>query len=98
MFYLDGKGDRETAKRFSGLMADAGRHTRVFPMEPFDGWRGEPHEIQGRLMEIIDYSSEGPASWYRDIAKTTLRLVCEHPEGPPRSSRRGARADGSPGC
>jgi hypothetical protein len=86
VFYLDGKGDRETAERFCGLMADAGRTTRVFPNEPFDGWRGEAHEIQGRLMEIIDYTSEGPAAWYRDVAKTTLRLVCEHPDGPPRSS------------
>jgi hypothetical protein len=86
VFYLDGKGDRDTAERFCGLMADAGRTTRVFPNEPFDGWRGEPHEIQGRLMEIIDYTSEGPAAWYRDVAKTTLRLVCEHPDGPPRSS------------
>ncbi len=87
VFYLDGKGDRDTAERFSGLMADAGRRTRVFPNEPFDGWRGEPHEIQGRLMEIIDYSEEGPAAWYRDVAKTTLRLVCEHPDGPPRTSQ-----------
>jgi helicase HerA-like protein len=86
VFYLDGKGDRDTARRFCGLMADAGRETRVFPVEAFDGWRGEPHEIQGRLMEIIDYSTVGPASWYRDIAKTTLGLVCAHPEGPPRSS------------
>jgi hypothetical protein len=37
-------------------------------------------------MEIIDYSSEGPAAWYRDVAKNVLRLVCGHPEGPPRSS------------
>lgn len=87
VFYLDGKGDRDTARRFCGLMADAGRRTRVFPLEAFDGWRGEPHEIQGRLMEIIDYSTVGPASWYRDIAKTTLGLVCEHPRGPPRSSQ-----------
>jgi hypothetical protein len=86
VFYLDGKGDRDTAERFCGLMADAGRTARVFPNEPFDGWRGRAHEIQGRLMEIIDYTSEGPAAWYRDVAKTTLRLVCEHPDGPPRSS------------
>jgi hypothetical protein len=86
VFYLDGKGDRDTAERFCGLMADAGRTMRVFPNEPFDGWRGQAHEIQGRLMEIIDYTSEGPAAWYRDVAKTTLRLVCEHPDGPPRSS------------
>jgi conjugal transfer pilus assembly protein TraD len=86
VFYLDGKGDRETAARFSGLMADAGRATRVFPNEPFDAWRGEAHEIHGRLMEIIDYTSDGPAAWYRDVAKNVLRLVCEHPDGPPRTS------------
>jgi conjugal transfer pilus assembly protein TraD len=85
--YLDGKGDKETAERFSGLMADAGRTTRVFPNEPFAGWKGQPHEIHSRLMAIIDYASDGGASWYRDVAKTVLRLVCDHPAGPPRSSR-----------
>lgn len=85
--YLDGKGDKETAERFSGLMADAGRTTRVFPNEPFAGWRGQSHEIHSRLMAIIDYAHDGGASWYRDIAKTVLRLVCDHPDGPPRSSR-----------
>ncbi len=87
VFYLDGKGDRGTARRFCALMGDAGRQTRVFPVEAFDGWRGEPHEIQGRLMQIVDYATVGPASWYRDIAKTTLGLVCGHPQGPPRSYR-----------
>lgn len=86
VFYLDGKGDRHTAERFSGLMQDAGRECRVFPHEGFDGWRGNAHEVQGRLMEIVDYASEGPASWYRDVAKNVLSLVCDHPEGPPRSS------------
>jgi len=86
VFYLDGKGDRETAKRFCGLMELAGRRTRVFPNEPFDAWRGEPHEVQGRLTEVIDYASEGAAAWYRDIAKNVLRLVCDAPGGPPRSS------------
>jgi hypothetical protein len=86
VFYLDGKGDRQTAERFSGLMADAGRSTRVFPNEPLDGWRGAAHEIHGRLMEIVDYAHDGPASWYRDIAKNVLSLVCEHPDGPPRCS------------
>ncbi len=86
VFYLDGKGDRETAARFCGLMADAGRPTRVFPNEPFDAWRGQAHEIHGRLMEIIDYTTDGPAAWYRDVAKNVVRLVCEHPDGPPRSS------------
>jgi hypothetical protein len=86
VFYLDGKGDRQTAERFVGLMADAGRGVRVFPNEPFDGWRGETHEIHGRLMEVIDYAADGPAAWYRDVAKNVLRLACEHADGPPRSS------------
>ena len=86
IFYLDGKGDRENARRFCGLMADAGREVRVFPNQPFDGWRGDAHEIQGRLMEVIDYASEGPAAWYRDLAKNALRLACQQPEGPPRCS------------
>jgi hypothetical protein len=86
VFYVDGKGDRENARRFVGLMADAGRRTRVFPNEPFDAWRGEPHEIRSRLMEIVEYAREGPGAWYRDVAKNVLGLVCEHPDGPPRSS------------
>jgi hypothetical protein len=86
VFYLDGKGDRETAERFSGLMADAGRSARVFPNERFAGWRGQAHEIHSRLMGIIDYADTGGASWYRDVAKTVLRLVCDHPQGPPRTS------------
>jgi hypothetical protein len=87
VYYLDGKGDKQTAERFSGLMADAGRTTRVFPNEPFAGWKGAPHEIHSRLMAVIDYASDGGASWYRDIAKIVLALVCDHPDGPPRSSR-----------
>jgi hypothetical protein len=86
VFYLDGKGDRLAAERFVALMADAGRAARVFPVEPLDGWRGDAHDVQGRLTEIIDFADEGPAAWYRDVAKATLALVCDHAAGPPRSS------------
>jgi hypothetical protein len=87
VYYLDGKGDREAAERFVGVMADAGRTARVFPNERFDGWRGEAHEIVSRLLEVVDYAREGPAAWYRDVARNVVLLACEHPEGPPRSSR-----------
>jgi conjugal transfer pilus assembly protein TraD len=86
VLYLDGKGDRECAARFTALMADAGRETRVFPNQRFDGWRGEPHDIHSRLAEIVDYATDGPAAWYRDIARHVLSGVCSHPDGPPRSS------------
>ena len=38
-------------------------------------------------MEIVDYASDGPASWYRDVAKNVLGLVCGHPDGPPQNER-----------
>ncbi len=86
VFFLDGKGDRQTAERFAGLMASAGRTTRVFPDEAIDGWRGDARAIANRLLEVVDYASDGPAAWYRDVAKLTIALVCEHPDGPPASS------------
>ena len=87
VFYLDAKGDRQGAERFCALMAAAGRRARVFPNEPFDAWRGEWRGIANRLIEVIPFATEGPASYYRDIAKTALQLVCNHPDGPPRSSK-----------
>ena len=86
VFFLDGKGDRECAARFTALMGDAGRETRVFPNEPFDGWRGGPPDVHSRLVEIVDYATDGPAAWYRDIARHVLAGVCQHPDGPPASS------------
>jgi hypothetical protein len=67
-------------------MASAGRATRVFPNEPFDAWRGDWRAIANRLLEVIEFATEGAAAYYRDIAKTALRLACNHPDGPPRSS------------
>lgn len=86
VFYLDAKGDREGAERFSALMSAAGRRVRVFPNEPIDAWRGDWRGIANRLLEVIQFATDGPAAFYRDIAKTALQLACNHPEGPPRCS------------
>lgn len=86
VFYLDAKGDRGSGERFVGLMGEAGRRVRVFPNEPFDAWRGDWRAIVNRLLEVIEFVPEGPAAYYRDIAKTALQLACNHPDGPPRSS------------
>lgn len=86
IFYLDAKGDREAAKRFVGLMEAAGRSPRVFPNERFDGWRGDNRAVINRLLEIIQFTEEGPAAYYRDIAKAAVRLACDQSGGPPRSS------------
>jgi hypothetical protein len=86
VFYLDAKGDRGSAERFTALMREAGRSVRVFPNEPFDAWRGDWRGIANRLLEVIQFATDGPAAYYRDIAKTALQLACNHPDGPPRSS------------
>jgi hypothetical protein len=86
VFYLDAKGDREGAERFSALMSAAGRRVRVFPNEPIDVWRGDWRGIANRLLEVIQFAEDGPAAYYRDIAKTALQLACNHPDGPPRCS------------
>ena len=86
VFYLDAKGDRGSAERFCALMRAAGRRVRVFPNERFDAWRGDWRAIVNRLLEVIEFVPEGPAAYYRDIAKTALQLACNHPDGPPRSS------------
>jgi hypothetical protein len=86
VFYLDAKGDRGAAERFSALMRAAGRRVRVFPNEPFNAWRGDWRGIANRLLEVIEFAPEGPAAYYRDIAKTALQLACNHPDGPPRCS------------
>ena len=86
MFYLDAKGERGSAERFAALMGAAGRSVRVFPNQPFDAWRGDWRGIANRLLEVVQFATEGPAAYYRDIAKTALQLACNHPDGPPRCS------------
>lgn len=75
VFYVDAKGDRTAAERFCGLMSAAGRHPRVFPNERFDAWRGDWRAIVNRLLEVVKFAPEGPAAYYRDIAKTALQLA-----------------------
>jgi hypothetical protein len=86
VFFVDGKGDRDTMRRFYALMRDAGRAPRLFPDEGYDGWRGNASDIAGRLVEVIDFAEEGPGAYYRDQAVNILRLACELPAGPPQSA------------
>ena len=86
VIYLDGKGDRRNKHRFEQLMLEAGRSVRSFPDEPFDGWQGDASEQANRLLELIDYASEGGGTYYRDIAVKLVRLACQAPPAPPRST------------
>lgn len=84
--YIDGKGDQQTKQRFAQLMSDSGRRVWLFPDQPYDGWRGSAAEIAGRLLQLVDFADEGGGAYYRDLAVNTIRLACDTPSGPPRSS------------
>jgi hypothetical protein len=83
VFYLDCKGDQDTAVQFQQAMQAAGRTTTMFPVSAYDGWRGDATALLNRLMSIIDYSEP----YYRDITKMMLSLAVDAPPAPPRSSR-----------
>jgi len=86
VFVIDAKGDPHTQQRFAGLMRHAGRRPCLFPDRPYDGWRGSPREIAGRLVQLIDWADEGGGTYYRDLSVNLVRAACNAPSGPPRSS------------
>ena len=67
-------------------MRGAGRRVWLFPDEAYDGWRGSPAEIAGRLLQLVDFADEGGGTYYRDLAVNTIRLACDTTAGPPASS------------
>jgi len=83
VFYLDCKGDDDTAEAFLTAMRSVGR-TRLayFPSERYDGWRGDATALLNRLLMILDFSEP----YYRDLTRMLLSLALEAPPGPPRSS------------
>jgi Type IV secretion-system coupling protein DNA-binding domain len=86
VFVVDAKGDEHTQDRFAALMSQADRRPRLFPHEPYDGWRGDRREIAGRLVQLIDWADEGGGTYYRDLSVNLVRAACTAPGGPPRSS------------
>ncbi len=86
IIFIDGKGDRENAARFAGLVSAAGREVWHFPSEAYDGWRGDGPAIAARLLALVDFAESGGGAYYRDLAVNAVQLACRTPAGPPRSS------------
>lgn len=85
VFFLDLKGSRRTAALFLAVMTSLGiKNVKLFPLEAYDGWRGDPQALYNRLMEQIDPSSH---PFYRSgVGATAISLALKAPGGPPRSS------------
>ncbi len=83
VIFLDAKGERRTAARFAAVMEQAGmQRVALFPLEAYNGWKGDGTALFNRLMAIEDFTEP----FYQKLAKDYLQLVCSAPGGPPRSS------------
>ncbi|MGH2821479.1 MAG: type IV secretory system conjugative DNA transfer family protein, partial [Thermoleophilaceae bacterium] len=87
VFVIDAKGHPRTQRRFTQIMNDRGLRPRLFPEQPYDGWRGTGQEIANRLVQLIDWADEGGGTYYRDLSVNLVRAACVAPAGPPRSSQ-----------
>jgi hypothetical protein len=84
VFFLDAKGDRQTAAQFLAMMRGAGINAlKMFPRQRYNGWKGNASAIVNRLMAVETFSE----SYYKAVSKRVLTLVCNDQAGPPRSSQ-----------
>ncbi len=83
VYYLDAKGDYNTAISFVAIMRQAGRNPRLFPHEAFNGWQGDGNALLNRLMAVENFSEP----YYRTATRRVLSLLCGDQAGPPRNSQ-----------
>jgi Cdc6-like AAA superfamily ATPase len=86
VIYFDAKNDPDLPGRYGALMGMLGRETTYFPEQRINLWQGDWRAVKRRLMRIVPYEIDGPASYYRDIARVVMEYVCVAWPDPPRSS------------
>ena len=78
IIHFDCKGSRDGMARFVALMAAAGitpERVRLFPVEPYDGWRGgrDPQRaLLARLVQVQDWSESFYAAATKDLLQRVL--------------------------
>jgi hypothetical protein len=83
--YLDLKGSMKTASQFVAVMHLLGvRRIKVYPQEPYDGWRGDPKTLYNRLMQMVE---TGTHPFYRKLTSSLVSLAVNAPGGPPGNSK-----------
>jgi hypothetical protein len=85
VIYLDLKGRVKTAAQFVAAMRQLGvQRIKVYPQEPYDGWRGDAKTLYNRLMQMVDV---GTHPFYRRLTSSLVSLAVHAPCGPPTSSK-----------
>ena len=82
---IDAKEDPEISHRLAGIARTIGvasSRIRLWPVSgPIDFFQGDAQGILDRCEALVEWSEP----WYRVIAKTSLRLAIEQPQGLPTS-------------
>ena len=85
VIYLDLKGSMKTAAQFVAAMRLLGvQRIKVYPQEPYDGWRGDAKTLYNRLMQMVDV---GTHPFYHRLTSSLISLAVHAPCGPPTSSK-----------
>jgi hypothetical protein len=85
VIYLDLKGSMKTAAQFVATMRLLGvQRVKVYPQEPYDGWRGDAKTLYNRLMQMVD---SGTHPFYHRLTSSLISLAVHAPCGPPTSSK-----------
>lgn len=93
IFVVDGKGDKAWAFEIANLMYSAGHGAApIFTLGQaetgscYHGFSGSKEAIYNRLVALVGVEeAEGNASYYADVNRDLLQLVCFAPGGAPRS-------------
>jgi hypothetical protein len=93
VFFVDGKGDLQLGQEIAQLIH--AHHRQAVPLfslgtgyrgAVYHGFCGEPIDIYNRLVSLVGVEgAQGGASFYADVNRDLLQLVCYAPGGPPRS-------------
>lgn len=93
IFFIDGKGDLELGQSIAQMVYEV-RSVRVplFLMglsetgSLYHGFRGTASDIYNRLCALVGVEEAvGNATYFADVNREFLQLICLAPEGPPRS-------------
>lgn len=90
VIFIDAKGDYKAAAKFLLLMQKAGiTNVRMFPVEPYDGWRGSRDALLSKLLAIdnvAEVTSSGQHH-YATVRENLVEMCVNAPGGPPKNSK-----------
>jgi hypothetical protein len=74
VIYFDALGSETQAATFLAAMYRAGcPRTRIFPHEPYDGWRGTPQQVLERLLQVSAFREP----YYQYITTVCLSAILD---------------------